>query len=112
MNTGIKLGGFNRYNDNNEAYIKIECPTQMILKSAAKFIHKFPYTKRLSNIQKIMRIPTWREEGNKVPKYFPNKSKMKQNAILEGIRLFNSIRPEFRKLKTSRYKHELRKWNL
>ena len=60
----------------------------------------------------LMKLPTWPEEGDIVPRYFPNKSKMKRNTIIEGIKLYNSIRPEFRKLKPSRYKYELKKWHL
>ena len=60
----------------------------------------------------LLKLPTWREEGNIVPRYYPNKSKMKRNTIIKGIKLYNSIRPEFRKLKPSRYKAVLKKWHL
>ena len=83
-----------------------------MLRNSAKFIHKIAYNGKPIQITRLMRLPTWRKEGNISPTYFPKKMKFQRNFINESIRLYNSIDPEIRKLKPSRFKKELRKWIL
>ena len=110
-----KVRGFSRYREANNQVVEdlgVELPIQLLLKNSVKFIHKVAYTNKPEQITKLMRLPTWRKEGNISPTYFPKKTKFQRNFINEAIRLYNSVDPEVRKLKPSRFKREIKKWTL
>ena len=90
----------------------MEEPTQLVLKATVRYIHKVMYTGSPREIQQLRRRPRSRSTGDINPVYFPNTAKFKQNTINEGIKLYNSIDPEMRKLKPKRFKNELKKWIL
>ena len=83
-----------------------------MLKQSVRTIHRIAFTDRPKQVRSLMKLPTWRKEGNIMPAYFPKKTKFSRDTINESIRLYNSIDPEIRKLKPSRFKVELKKWDI
>ena len=115
MNIFRKVRGFCRGRESNMNVctdLGVEEPLQIILKHSVKFIHKVAFTGKPKQITKLMRLPTWRKEGDITPTYYPKKTKFSRNFINEGIRLYNSLDPQIRKLKPSRFKVEIKKWRL
>ena len=92
--------------------MKLEEPTQIMLKATACFIHKIAFTQKPGDLSKLIRIPSWRSTCDLSPNYFPRTTKFQRNTINKGIRLYNSINPEMRKLTPKRFKKEIRKWIL
>ena len=90
----------------------MESPNQMILKENIKFTHKIISTKQPKNIWKLIKKPTWREAGELRPIYNPKKQKLSKNLIDTGIRLYNTIPEELRKLQPEKLKEELKNWKI
>ena len=115
MNACRRVRGYIPYRGSNAKILEdlnMEEPIQITLKSTAKLIHKIVYTKTPGDVKALIRAPTWRKEGDLTPVDAPKTSKFKRNTILEGIKLYNSLPSEMRKLKPKQFKNEIKKWRL
>ena len=70
-----RVRGFIRNRESNHCIAEdlgVELPNQMLLKHSVKFIHKAAYTGLPLQITELMRLPTWRKEGDNAC-IFPSK---------------------------------------
>ena len=107
--------GFKKNRESNEEVLKdlnLETPEQMIRKDLAKFMQKIVFSKKPRLMNQLIKMPTWREKGDLLPKYFPRKTKFKRNMINMSIKTYNSLDGNIRILKPKRFKRELKKWIL
>ena len=107
--------GFNRTrNSNKDVLTDMGCedPRQIVLKEAAKYVHRIVTLEEPSSIFKLIRKPTWRKEGDITIRHFPLSAKTKRNMLLYGVKLYNTLPVELRTLTPKRMKRELLKWQL